>query len=553
VPDRPLPTSSDAVVIGAGPNGLVAANLLADAGWEVVVFESQPTPGGAVRSAEVTAPGFVNDLFSAFYPLGAASPVLAGLGLEEYGLRWVHAPAVLAHPTPDGPAVILSRDLDETAASLDRFAPGDGDAWRRLYREWVDLSAPLLTALFTPFPPVRGTARLLARTKLEGTIRLARRAVLPVRTMAQEEFRGAGGALLLAGNALHADLTPESTLSGFYGWLLASLGQQVGYPVPEGGARRLTDALVARLRSRGGEVVCDASVERVMLDGDRAVGVRLEAGPVGRARQAVLADVVAPLLYGKLIGHDLLPARLRRDMGRFEYGTGSVKVDWALDGPVPWADPAVNRAGTVHLVDSLDDLSRYGYELATGQIPSDPFLLFGQMTTADPSRSPAGTETAWAYTHVPWRVRGDAGGSLEGRWDDGEAHAFVARIEAAVERRAPGFRSKILARHVFTPATFENANPNLVGGSINGGTAQLHQQLVFRPVPGLGRPETPVRDLYLASASAHPGGGVHGACGANAARAALAHERFGRVLWPALGWRRRTSGEIGAVSPQLPS
>jgi phytoene dehydrogenase-like protein len=315
----------------------------------------------------------------------------------------------------------------------------------------------------------------------------------------------------------------------------------VGFPVPEGGAQRLTDALVSRLRAAGGEVICDAPVERVLLDDGRAAGVRLEGGSLVGARRAVVADVVAPALFHRLVGNDQLPATFVRDLRRFDYGLGSVKVDWALDGLVPWDDPAVAGAGTVHLCPSFDDLSRYAYELATRQVPRSPFLVVGQMTTADPTRSAPGTESAWAYTHVPRRIASDPLGAIAGRWDASDTEAMVERVESTIERFAPGFRSRVIARHVFTPVTFADANPNLVDGAINSGTAQLHQQLVFRPVVGFGRPETPVRDLYLASASAHPGGGVHGACGANAARAALARQRFGRLFWPVLGGHRRSS------------
>ena len=337
--------------------------------------------------------------------------------------------------------------------------------------------------------------------------------------------------LLLAGCALHTDLSPESTGGALFGLLLCGLGQQRGFPVPAGGAQSLTDALVRRLVERGGRIECGVRATRVDVRSGRAVGVTAADGTTYDARRAVLADVGAPALYTSLVAAEHLPARLLEDVRRFEYGSGTVKVDWALDGPIPWLDPEVGRAGTVHLADSLDELSEMSTQLTRGLLPSRPFLVMGQMTTADPSRSPAGTEAAWAYTHVPRSVAGDAGeDDLAGRWDEGETERFVARMEARIERMAPGFGDRILARHVFTPPTFEAANANLVGGEINGGTAQLHQQLVFRPVPGLGRPETPVDRLFLASASAHPGGGVHGACGANAAHAALGRDRRPRRL-----------------------
>ena len=232
----------DAVVIGAGPNGLVAANLLADAGWEVLVLEEQDVPGGAVKTAEVTEPGFRHDLFSAFYPLAVASPAIRGLELEHYGLRWRHGPLVLAHPAADGSCVVLSRDLEETAASLDAFAARDGDQWRRLYRVWQRVREPLLDGMTRPLPPLRTGAALAARLGPGGMLRLARLGLCSVRELAAEQFRGEGAARLLAGNALHADFSPESALGGFYGYFLCALGQDVGFPVPEGGAGELAAA-----------------------------------------------------------------------------------------------------------------------------------------------------------------------------------------------------------------------------------------------------------------------------------------------------------------------
>jgi phytoene dehydrogenase-like protein len=497
---------ADAVVIGAGPNGLVAGNLLADAGWDVVVLEAQPEPGGAVRSGELTEPGFTHDLFSAFYPLAAASPVLRSLELERFGLCWRRSPLVVAHPFGEGEAVVLSQDIDETAASLDRDHPGDGEAWLRMYREWERLGDVVLETIFGPFPPVRAGAGLGRRLGRD-VMRFARFSLLPVRRMAEEHFGGRGAAMLLAGNALHADFSPDSPLGGFFGWLLCCLGQQHGYPVPEGGAGALTGALVRRLEHAGGRVECGAAVERVVVRGGRAVAVRTGDGTEVDATRAVIADVGAPALYQRLLAPEDVPHGVLADLRHFQYDHATVKVDWALDGPVPWKVEHAGRAGTLHLADGIDHLGSVANELASSRVPERPFLVFGQMNAADPTRSPEGTATAWAYAHVPQGAGGLAG--------------FVERMEAMVEEAAPGFGASVVGRHAFLPDDFERANANLVGGAINGGTGQLHQQLVFRPTPGLGRPSTPVAGLFLASASAHPGGGVHGACGANAARAAL--------------------------------
>ncbi|MGW4874171.1 phytoene desaturase family protein [Streptomyces chartreusis] len=516
----------DAVVIGAGPNGLVAANVLADAGWSVEVLEEQPEPGGAVRHDRGVDPAFVNDLFSSFYPLAAASPILAALRLQDHGLRWSHAPSVLAHPLTDGSCAVLDRDLDTTAASLEAFAPGDGAAWRRLHNMWQRLHPDLLNSLFTPFPPIRSTARLALRLRAAGGLRIARSLVLPVRRLGEEEFRGNGGRLLLAGNALHADLAPESAGSGGFGWLMAMLGQTYGFPVPVGGSGALTQALTQRLRTQGGRVRCGQRVERIVVRGGRAVGVRTATGDTVPARRAVLADVSVPALYDELLDPEHVPAQLLADLRRFQWDFATFKVDWALDGPVPWQAEQASRAGTVHLADGLDELTRFTAQIAMRQVPDRPFLLFGQMTTSDATRSPLGTESAWAYTHVSREITSDAAGEgITGRWDTQDQQLMADRVERQVERFAPGFRALIRARRILAPPTLEALDANLCGGAINGGTTAIHQQLVFRPVPGTGRPETPVPGLFLASAGAHPGGGVHGAPGANAARAALHRRR----------------------------
>ncbi|CCH78263.1 FAD dependent oxidoreductase [Nostocoides japonicum T1-X7] len=522
--------SVDAVVVGAGPNGLVAANALADAGWEVLVLEANDVVGGAVRSAEVTAPGFTTDLFSAFYPLAEASPVIRGLDLPAYGLTWVQAPTVLAHTLDDGYAAVLRRRVEDTAAALEADAPGDGEAWTAMVEQWMRVRDPLLDALFTPFPPIRPGARLLRRLGTTQALDLARLAVTPVRRLADERFRGIGPKLLLTGNALHTDIPPDGAGSGIFGWLLCMLGQDVGFPVPQGGSGELAGALAARIRSHGGDIRTGARVTGIEVRGDRACGVRLADGTRVTARRAVLADVSAPTLYRDLVGLGKLPGSLARQLDRFQWDDATIKVDWALREPIPWragdspTGPA--GAGTVHL--GVDDTGfvDFAADLSAKRTPRRPFLLLGQMTTADPSRSPAGTESAWAYTHVPVGSLGDRE----------SVAAHVERMHEAVERCAPGFRDRILATHVQSPADLQDRDANLVGGAINAGTSGLHQQLVFRPVLGLGRPETPVEGLYLASAAAHPGGGVHGACGWNAARAALGgggpvRRRLLRTTW----------------------
>lgn len=526
-----MTSTYDAVVIGAGPNGLVAANHLLDRGWSVLVLEAQAEVGGAVRSDREVHPDFVHDTFSAFYPLAAASPTIRSFRLEDHGLRWRHAPAVLGHPLPNGEWALLHRDREVTAGLMAAQHPGDGDAWLALCATWDRIGDALVAALLTPFPPVRPGMSALTRLPSVGGLQFVKDLLTPVADFGRKRFGGTAPGLLLAGNAGHADIPLGSPGSGLMGLLLTMMGQTVGYPVPEGGAGELTRAMARRVRALGGEIRCHAEATRIEVSGRRAVAVRTADGERYAVREAVIADVAAPHLYGRLVAADDLPARTMRAMASFEMDPGTVKVDWALDGPVPWASPPPYAPGTFHVADSVEEAADALHHVNNRTIPAQPFMLAGQMTTSDPTRSPAGTESLWAYTHVPQEVGRDLGSDpVTGVWDRDECERFADRMQARIERLAPGFGDRVVARRVLGPREMESRNANLIGGGLNGGTSQLHQELVFRPIPGLGRAETPVRGLYLGSASAHPGGGVHGACGMNAARAAVAHRRIRRLV-----------------------
>lgn len=323
---------------------------------------------------------------------------------------------------------------------------------------------------------------------------MARTLVLPVRRMGEEEFRGQGGRLLLAGNALHADLAPESAGSGGFGWLMGMLGQTYGFPVPVGGSGALTEALARRLEAQGGRIRCGQCVERIVVRGGRAVGVRTAAGDAVVARRAVLADVSVPALYGDLLDPEHLPTRLQEDLRRFQWDFATFKVDWALDGPVPWQAEQASRAGTVHLADGLDELTRFAAQIAMREVPDRPFLLFGQMTTADATRSPQGTESAWAYTHIPHEIGADAGDDgITGRWDTKDQELMADRVERQVERFAPGFRSLVRARRILAPPPSSPSTPICTAApSTEARPRSTSSSSSARPpAPGAPRPPSP--------------------------------------------------------------
>ncbi len=506
----------DAVVIGAGHNGLVAAAALADAGWDTLVLEAADTVGGSVRSAELV-PGFTTDLFSAFYPMAVASPAITSLELERHGLAWSHAPSVLAHPAgpDDEVGAVLHREAGDTAAAL---SGRDQQAWLDLVDEYERIKEPLLRALFSPFPPVRGALGLARVLGTAGALRMARFALLPARRMAEELFGDESARLLLLGNAMHGDAPSDAAVSGAMGYLLAMLGQDGGFPVPVGGSGALTQAMAARARAGGAVIRTGERVEAIEVADGRAVAVRTAGGERIAVRRAVVADTSAPTLYRDLLPAHAVPGAVLDALEHFQWDTPVVKVNYALDAPIPWTAANAHGAGTVHLGADADGLVRWMADLQTGVLPQSPFLLFGQMTTSDPSRSAPGTESAWSYSHLP-----------RGVTDDASADEVAGRMDAVLEAHAPGALGHVVGRVVQRPSDLQGADANLGGGAVAGGTMQLHQQLIFRPVPGLGRTETCVRGVFLGSAAVHPGGGVHGGPGLSAARAALSqHGLLGR-------------------------
>ncbi len=504
--------SAPALVIGSGPNGLAAAITLAHAGHPVTVLEAAPRPGGAVATEALTLPGFAHDTFSAVYPAAAASPVFERFPLHEHGLRWIEPEACYAHPLPDGRGAALYLDLERTAISLEQFGAGEGEHWTRFAAPLVRRFDALRRTLLAGFPPVAGPARLLAGLGPRAGLDLARLALMPAQAFAGEIFRTPGARAWLYGSALHGDVPLTASGSAVAAAYLNLLGHGVGWPSPAGGAGQLAAALVSYLTSLGATVRTGAEVTAIVAVRRRVTGVRLRGGEAV-AGAIVIADVMPAALVRLADG--ALPPAYARALCRYRAGPATLKIDWALAGPIPWVAPEARLAGTVHVGGAEEELLAAG--ALTGELPERPFMLLGQQTIADPSRAPVGKHTAWAYTHGPGSVDWAAAAS-----------AHVGRMEAQIERFAPGFRELILARHVLGPRDLERRNANLVHGDVNGGSYAL-DQLIFRPMPALIPYRTPVRGLYLCSAATFPGGAVHGVPGRAAARAAMLEARLPRL------------------------
>lgn len=466
--------SYDAIIIGSGPNGLAAAITLAEAGQRVLVVEAKATPGGGMRTDEITLPGFKHDICSAIHPLGLASPFFRHLSLTDSGLEWIVPPISLAHPLDDGGAVVVTPSLSETAAGLGQ----DGAMWQRLFGQLVARWPAMIDDLLAPFHIPRHPLLFGAYAPL---------LAMPATWLARTLFRSERARALFAGMAGHSVLPLESAPTAAVGLLLTMLAQTVGWPVAKGGSQAIADALVRHLRQLGGDIVCGLPVNDIA-----------ELPPA----RAYLFDT-APKGLLKIAG-SRLPAGYRRQLERFRYNPGVFKVDWALDGPIPWKAAACHRSATVHLGGTLDEIAASERAVWRGEHPAKPFVLLAQQSLFDPTRAPAGRHVGWAYCHVP----------------NGSTVDMSAAIEAQVERFAPGFRERILARTTHHAAAMEAYNPNYVGGDINGGVQDLFQHFT-RPSLSLTPYRTPAKGIYICSSSTPPGGGVHGMCGYYAAQTVL--------------------------------
>ena len=509
----------DAVVVGGGHNGLVAATLLARSGWSVEVLERRAVAGGAIGTSPRTELGHLHDWGSAFYGVLHTSPVLRELGLDTRVPWGRTAVPVSALFSPDRPAAVMATTAEATAAGLG----ADGEAWLSVVRWWEGLGRDLFAGVLGPVGAPAPLARFLAAAGVRGALRTGKLFLEPVEAYVGHAFATEAGRMLFAANGTHADVAVDAAGSTPPAMLLAMAAQEHGMPVPLGGAQVLAQALVDVAQEAGVVVRTGVDVRRVVVRGGRAVGVVCADGSGVAARRAVVADVAPGTLARDLVGEEHLPGPWLDSLRRHRYASGYFRLDVDLSAPAPWADERVRESMVVHVTGDLDELALSQAQVRRDLLPEHPQLIVGQQDRADPGRVPPGAASLWVECHAPPRPRGDAGGRLADDWGPG----FADRVLDRLERHAPGLRDLVVDTTVLTPLALQDLDPNLVGGDVGGGSAAPDQLLVFRPVAGWSSYALPVGGLYMCGAASHPGGGVHGMPGRNAATAVLRDARFG--------------------------
>lgn len=512
------PDQADAIVIGSGPNGLTAATMLARAGWSVTVLERNAVAGGAIASEAMTAPGYVHDPYSAFYGVLHCSPVFTELGLDKR-VTWARFDAPAAAAVTPERAGICWADAEATARHLGAIAAEDASVWRDLVVWWDKVGRHFFAMITNPLGAPGPTLRLGAAVKIKGGLELAEMMLAPMEAFAAERFRSEEARSLVSCGATHADVSTSSAGSSPGALILAMAAQAKNFPIPVGGAGRLAEAFAGAAIDAGVTIVTDAAVKRVIVRGGKAVGVETVDGRSFSASKAVVADTHARNLFGKLVAEDELGPEFMSRLRWFRPGSGMFKLDLALSGIPNWQVEGLDRTGVVHITGTTHTMARAYGQIEGGRLPDEPMLICGQQSIADSTRAPQGGQTLWVETHVPSHPD-------EGDWPQ-ITDMFRDRVIDRIAVFAPGLREQIVGVAVNTPPSFEQRNPNLVEGDLGGGGMGIHQQLVFRPVRGWFRYNTPVKGLYLCSASAHPGGGVHGMAGRNCAKRIL-RKRIGR-------------------------
>ncbi len=526
----------DAIIVGSGINGLACGALLARGGWSVCVLERDDRLGGAVRTAEITVPGFRHDVFSAWHPLwvGGAAHAQLGDDLARHGLEYLNTELPTATLFPDGESAFLLRDADANAAELDRHHAGDGAAWRAMLDDFfpnADLSFGVLGTELWSRKGLGLALKAYRRLGRAGSAEFAGRLLVSARDWLHETFESGRAHGLLAPWVLHTGLGPDAAASGYMAQVIAVAVQEGGMPIPRGGGDRLAEALAALIRAHGGELRTETEVERVLLDtGGRAVGVRTTSGETVTARRAVICNVTPSQLYGRLVDAGVEPRATR-----FRYGRSEMQIHFALSEPPRWeGDERLGRTAIIHLTPGLDGVSRAVNEADRGLLPAEATVVVGQPLTMDPGRAPDGKGILWIQLQeLPWQVRGDAAGELDtgdGTWTEELRERYADRIQARIARHVPNLESSILARTTLSPADLQAANPNLVHGDPYGGSLTLDQNFLWRPFPGRPGHRTPIERLWHIGASTHPGPGLGAGSGTLVAEQLLEPSAPARAL-----------------------